>query len=54
MKVIIFFLKKLGFITGIKCEGAMGRPCPSYNAEKYRQNTQYYNDADNFVTLCPN
>lgn len=50
--LVRYIAKKLGLITGKKCEGVYGFPCKSYNATRYRQNTQYHNDEDNFVTMC--
>jgi len=38
--------------TGVECAGWEG-PCDSLNATRQRQNTQYVEDAWNWVTLCP-
>jgi hypothetical protein len=38
--------------TGIRCHGWEG-PCESNNATHLRQNTAYYDDTINWITLCP-
>ena len=40
-----------GSVSGMRCGGWEG-PCDSVNAKRRRQNTQYVDDAQNWVTLC--
>ena len=36
----------------MQCDGWEG-PCERQDAERYRMNTQYYNDEQNYAILCP-
>lgn len=52
---MIKYLYKLFGQTGERCEGAceMTNHCKSRNATRYHQRTQFHNEEQNWVTLCP-